>query len=116
MTNRNSFLLIAFLVTLAGGATTSATAQGLSELHAQVRKGSKICFADHFHEGYGSGQRSRKAAERAAIRSWEDFTSLEYGAVWGSFRLAESRGSNCTKSAGGWSCSVQARACRRARR
>ena len=84
---------------------------GLSSLHAKVRVGSKLCFADHSHSGNSSGQRSRKAAEVEAIRNWQDFTALEYGRAWGSFSLAVGKSIECS-GGGSWSCSVEGRPCR----
>ena len=89
-----------------------ASAQGLSDLHTKVRVGNKICFADHYHDGSGSGA-SRKAAEVEAIKSWQGFTGWEYGAAWGNFRNAEGRSVKCDQASGTWTCQVQARACRR---
>jgi hypothetical protein len=91
----------------------SAAAQGLVDLHDKVRVGNKLCMADHFHYGNSGGHPSKKAAEAAAVKSWEGFTGWEYGAAWGSFRLAESRGSKCDIIGGSWTCNVQARPCRR---
>ncbi len=84
---------------------------GLSGLHAKVRVGSKLCFADHSHSGNSSGQPSRKAAEIEAIRNWQDFTALEYGSAWGRFSLAAGKMIECSGGSS-WSCSVDARPCR----
>jgi hypothetical protein len=92
----------------------AASAQGLADMHAQKRVGKKICMVDHFHNGASSGEPSRKAAEAAAIRSWEGFTTWEYGGSWGSFKLAEGKSMNCGPAAGGWSCDTSARPCRSA--
>ncbi|MGE0697835.1 MAG: hypothetical protein AB7O57_01940 [Hyphomicrobiaceae bacterium] len=102
---------MAAVLVAAGAATVSA--QGLEGLHDKVRHGNKLCFSDHFHFGNSSGAKSRKDAQNEAIKSWESFTGWEYGAAWGSFRLAEGRGIKCEQSGGSWGCSVQARACRR---
>ena len=95
---------------MAGG---EAAAQGLSDLHSHVRVGNRVCFADHFHTGNSGGQSSRRAAERAAIQSWQDFTGFEYGAAWGRFSLAASKSVRCSPSGSSWSCEVAARPCRR---
>ncbi|HRD75864.1 MAG TPA: hypothetical protein PK264_07995 [Hyphomicrobiaceae bacterium] len=90
----------------------SASAQGMSDLHTQVRIGNRICMADHFHTGSGNGA-SKDAAMRAAISSWSDFTAWEYGNNWGSWRLAETKSSTCEPGfGGGFSCTVHARPCR----
>ena len=90
----------------------SASAQGLANIHEHVRHGKKICMKDHFHDGSSAGLSSRKAAEVAAIKVWQDFTGWEYGREWGSFRLAESKGINCTGGGNSWGCNVTARPCR----
>ncbi|MDX2156126.1 MAG: hypothetical protein SFW09_06415 [Hyphomicrobiaceae bacterium] len=94
-------------------ASVPAAAQGLSDLHEKVRVGAKVCFVDHFHSGSSAGHRSKKEAEIAAIRSWQDFTGWEYGSAWGNFRMAESRGIKCDGGGSSWGCNVQARPCRR---
>jgi hypothetical protein len=92
---------------------TSAAAQGLADIHEHVRVGNKICFKDHFHDGSSANQPSRKAAEAEAVKVWRGFTGWEYGAQWGSFRLAESKRVNCSGADKAWSCQVAARPCRR---
>ena len=42
-------------------------------------------MSDHFHSGSSSAQRTRAAATDEAIRSWADFTALEYGSDWARF-------------------------------
>ena len=86
---------------------------GLVDLHAKVRVGGKLCMADHYHSGSSSGAPSRKAAEAAAVRSWQDFTAWEYGGAWGNFGMSEGRRVTCTGSASSWGCDVESRACRR---
>jgi len=103
---------LACAAALAGGfLISSASAQGLADMHTQVRVGNKICMADHFHAGSSNGQPSRKAAEAAAIASWSSFTAWEYGSNWGHFKLAESKKVVC-ENAGGWACTIDARPCR----
>ncbi|MEZ5817980.1 MAG: hypothetical protein R3D44_12945 [Hyphomicrobiaceae bacterium] len=92
--------------------TATSAAQGLDQIHDQVRVGRKVCFRDHFHDGSSAGQSSRKAAEIEAIRVWQDFTGWEYGRAWGSFRLAESKGIKCSGGGNSWGCNVTARPCR----
>lgn len=85
---------------------------GLSGLHDKVRVAGKLCMADHYHTGNSAGLASKKAAEVAAIKNWQDFTAWEYGSAWGSFRMAESKKVSCS-GGGSWSCTVDARPCRR---
>ena len=63
------------LAVMAGPVLADQT--GLAEMHALRREGGRTCMSDHFHSGSSSGQRSRAAAETAAIRSWADFTALD---------------------------------------
>lgn len=108
--------LIGLSLTLALGAVlaspVAAQETGLSGLHAKVRVGNKICFADHYHNGSSSGHKTRKAAEAAAISDWAGFTSWEYGNAWGQFGMAESKSISCS-NVGGWGCQLEARPCRR---
>ena len=83
----------------------------MSGLHSKVRVGGKLCFADHSHSSSSSGQPSRRAAEAAAIRNWQDFTAWEYGGVWASWRAAAGKSMQCSGGSS-WGCSVDARPCR----
>lgn len=103
-----SLAVLAFAFTPASAADET----GLVGLHTLKRSGNKICMADHFHSGSSSGRNSRKEAEAAAISDWQGFTAWEYGSIWGSFALAESKTISCSPSSG-WSCTVEARPCRR---
>jgi hypothetical protein len=85
---------------------------GLANIHVLRREGGKLCMADHFHYGNSGVQRSRATAERAAIRSWQDFTDLEYGSSWARFYRAGSKRVSCRPGSGGWNCDVEGRPCR----
>jgi hypothetical protein len=89
----------------------TAQAQGLDELHSKVRVGGRLCMADHFHDGSGSGP-TRARAQAAAIRAWIDFTAWEYGNRWGSWGASLSKRMSCSGGAGSYSCSVSSRPCR----
>lgn len=89
-----------------------ASSQDLAAMHAWRREGGRTCMADHWHYGSSGLQPSRAAAQREAIRSWQDFTNLEYGSAWARFGRAASRRMGCSKSGGGWSCDAEARPCR----
>jgi len=83
-------------------------------LHDARRERGKLCLSSHFHDGYSSGQRSKKQAERVAITAWAEFTAFEYGTDWARWSRAASRGLSCSKdAAGSWGCHAQARPCRR---
>lgn len=81
-------------------------------LHAVRREGGRLCMVDHWHYGSSGTERSKAAAQKAAIRSWQDFTDLEYGSVWARFSRAASRKVGCSPRGGGWTCDVEARPCR----
>jgi hypothetical protein len=84
---------------------------GLAGIHAWVPVGRKTCMATHTHEGSGNGK-TKKDAERAAIRAWESFTIWEYGPSWGRYSLSESKTINCDRSTGSeFSCQVSSRPC-----
>jgi hypothetical protein len=94
-------------------ARPSATAQetGIADIHSWVKVGRKTCMLDHFHDGSGTGP-TRGTAERAAIRSWAEFTAWEYGDPWGRYSIAASRKATCSQESGTWRCAVEARPCR----
>jgi len=85
---------------------------GLASMHALRRERGRLCMSDHWHYGSSGTERSRPAAQRAAIRSWQDFTDLEYGSTWARFSRAASRKVGCSHSGSGWSCNVEGRPCR----
>ena len=111
---RKQGLFVASMVVAVALSSPAAAQQdgGLAGLHDKVRVGNKICMADHFHTGSSAGQPSRRQAESAAIADWAGFTAWEYGNNWANFGMAESKTMTC-QQAGGWSCSADARACRR---
>jgi hypothetical protein len=94
------------------GAPSSADQTGLASIHVLRREGGRLCMADHFHYGSSGAQRSQGAAQGAAIRSWAEFTDLEYGSDWARYGRAASQRMKCSRSAAGWYCDVEARPCR----
>jgi hypothetical protein len=92
--------------------TSSADQTGMAGMHAMRREGGRLCMADHWHYGSSGVQRSRSAAQRAAIRSWQDFTDLEYGSDWARYGRAASRRMSCSGASGGVTCDAEARPCR----
>lgn len=91
----------------------AASDTGLAtSLHDVRREGGRLCLTDHWHYGSSGTQSTKAAAQRDAIRSWQDFTDLEYGSVWARFSRAASRKVGCSQTGGGWVCNVEARACR----
>ena len=92
--------------------TAAADETGLASMHSLRREGGRLCMSDHWHYGSSGSERSRGAAQRGAIRSWQDFTDLEYGSSLARFSRAASRKVSCSRSGGGWSCNVEARPCK----
>lgn len=91
----------------------AASDTGLAtSLHAVRREGGRLCMIDHWHYGSSSAQSSKAAAQKAAIRSWQDFTDLEYGSAWARFSRAASRKMGCSRGSSGWSCDIEARPCK----
>jgi hypothetical protein len=85
---------------------------GVAGIHSWVKAGRKTCMVDHFHYGSGTGP-TRALAERAAIRSWTDFTAWEYGHAWGRYAFAATKKATCTREEPrSWRCAVEARPCR----
>ena len=106
-------LVVAVLaVTSLGVPATFADETGLASMHAWRRERGRICMSDHWHYGSSGAQRSKRVAQRAAIRSWQDFTNLEYGSHWARYGRAAGRKMGCSRSASGWSCDVEARPCK----
>ena len=93
--------------------TVPVSAQGLAGIHEWVRVGGKVCLKDHYHSGNSAGEKSKKAAEAAAIGSWQSFTGWEYGGAWGSFKNAERKSIKCDGGGTSWSCQVEAIPCKR---
>lgn len=86
---------------------------GFAYMHDTRRERGKLCMTDHWHSGSGSGP-SKRAARNAAVRSWQDFTNLEYGSDWAYFRRAGSKGVRCKRTGRrSYDCNVEARPCRR---
>ena len=103
-------LRVIFAIGILSVNADSASAQ-MSDLHDKVRVGGKLCFSDHSHSSSSAGHASRKAAEMAAIRSWQDFTAWEYGGTWASYSRAVGKSMSCS-GGGSWGCNIEARPCR----
>jgi len=108
---KRAFVCAGAFALLLGLPAAVAQAQGLEDLHSKVRVGGRLCMADHFHDGSGSGA-TRARAQAAAIRAWIDFTAWEYGNRWGSWGASLSKRMSCSGGAGSYSCSVSSRPCR----
>jgi len=110
-THRILGLVLCAFTTLAMTLPVQADQTGLAEMHDLRRERGKLCMVDHFHYGGGDGLRTKKAAIRAAIVSWQEFTDLEYGSDWARYRSAASRSVGCKKVDGLWNCEAEARPC-----
>ncbi len=84
---------------------------GLAASHSMRNEGGRMCFADHFHYGSGTGN-ARRAAEISAIQAWAGFVDFEYGGSWASYGRSSSKQMTCAQGGTGWSCDVSARPCR----
>lgn len=109
---RGTLLAAAAVFTLAAPSLVHADDTGFAYAHDLRKERGKLCMADHWHSGSGSG-RSKASAKRAAMRSWINFTNFEYGSVWARYGRASSKSVRYTKEPGGWSATVDARPCRR---
>jgi hypothetical protein len=87
---------------------------GVAVIHDQRREHGRTCFTDHYHYGSSQGLSSKKAAFRAGIKSWADFTDFEYGSDWAHWSRAASKSVKCSEAGphGSWSCDISARPCR----
>ena len=103
---------IAVALTLAGGASQSlADDNGVAGIHGWRKVGDKTCFIDHSHEGSGHG-RTQQAALADAIRSWTDFTDLEYGSDWAVYGRSIAKSVSCIKDSDGFKCDISSIPCR----
>lgn len=107
---RRTFIAIALLAAMS--ATVRAQDGGLAEMHDLGKEGGKLCMTEHSHSGSGTGA-TKNAAKAAAVRSWIDFTNLEYGRAWASFANSASQKTSYTKEQTGWSATVEGRPCKR---
>jgi hypothetical protein len=105
-------LVVVATVGAVGVAPSQADDTGLASIHVLRREGGRLCMADHFHYGSSGAQRSQAAAQGAAIRSWAEFTDLEYGSDWAHYGRATSQRMKCSRSSAGWYCDAEARPCR----
>jgi hypothetical protein len=106
-------LLVAVMATaLIEVPASNADDTGVASIHALRHEGGRLCMSDHWHYGSSGSQPSRAGAQRAAVRSWQDFTDLEYGSDWARFGRAASRRMGCSHSSGGWTCDAEGRPCK----
>lgn len=86
---------------------------GTAAIHAISVEGHRLCFADHYHYGSSMGVASKRAAEIAAIQSWEGFVAFEYGNDWANYAKSSSKSMKCSAPyKGTWSCDLSARPCK----
>lgn len=106
--------LSASLFLILPAAVAGADDTGVAQmLHDVRREGRNLCLSGHFHSGASSGEKTRKAAEAAAIKSWAEFTAWEYGTDWAYWRKAASKSMSCSDAGGGsWGCQLEARPCK----
>lgn len=93
-----------------GAQPARADETGFASIHEWRIEGNRTCFTGHYHYGSGEGA-TKKAAQTAAIKAWQEFTALEYGSDWARFSIAGSKSVSFSKAASGWSASVEARPC-----
>ena len=104
---------VSIFASVLGTMSAAAGETGIANIHAWVQVGKKICIKDHWHYGNSMGLGSKRAAEIAAIKSWEGFVAFEYGDDWANFAKASSKSMKCTAPyKGTWSCDLNARPCR----
>ncbi len=109
---RFSLLALTIMTVMLPVAASAQEISGLAAMHDLRRERGKLCMSDHWHSGSGTGA-TKEAAQRAAIRSWIDFTDLEYGGRWASYGNAAGKKVSYSKESSGWSASVEARPCYR---
>lgn len=92
-----------------------ADESGMATMHDWRSERGITCLVAHFHSGSGEG-RTKRAARRAAITSWQEFTAFEYGLDWAYYRHAGSKSIGYSKTSNGWSATVEGRPCNFRRR
>jgi hypothetical protein len=106
-------LVFAAAVALGCAVPAAADETGLAAIHSQQRERGRLCFVDHYHYGSSSGKASKKLAMAAGVKSWADFTDLEYGSDWAHWGRAASKSANCSQdNSRTWGCDLSARPCR----
>ena len=113
---RHSVVLMAALAACVSVSSVrvSADESGFAGIHPWMKVGSKTCFADgHLHYGNSSGHKSKSAAMKAAVVSWQEFTAAEYGTDWAYLKNAIKKMKGCSKDYDGWGCSIEGTPCKR---
>lgn len=108
---RFASVLLAIAVGSGIGTAALADQTGFASSHDLRKERGRLCMSDHYHQGGGNGA-TKKAAQAAAIKSWQDFTALEYGSDWASFSRAGGKGMSCSSASTGVECNIEARPCR----
>lgn len=106
--------LWALVALLAGNLATGgafADDTGFASSHDLRKEGGKTCMANHAHHGMGDGA-TKDSARAAAIRSWAEFTSWEYGSDWARWGRSASQSTRYIKAEKGWTANVESRPCR----
>lgn len=104
-------LTVSASILLLSSPIVPSEAGGLEFLHDKVLINGHTCMSGHTHTGKGGGASQTEAMVKAS-RDWVDFTSLEYGAAWGSFALAANKDMRCGMLRDAWMCQVEAVPCR----
>ena len=112
MARKSLMLLVGFL--MFGGCATPLFAgeTGIAAIHAWHQVRNKTCIKSHWHYGSATGRATRQAAEAEAINVWVNFTAVDYGTDWMSYKLAEDKASKCERTGEAWGCIVEGRACK----
>ena len=103
--------LFAFAIAPALTTPAGADETGLATSHSLRKEGGRLCMADHFHGGTGTGA-TKDVARQAAARSWSEFVAFEYGTNWARVGRAASVSVKYSKEEKGWSASIEARPCK----
>ena len=103
-------LIAALMLSIVTVSYASANETDITAPHSWRFVGNKICFDEHTHVG-GADGRTKRAAHKAAIREWREFTAWEYGSVWANYRRASNKIVSYTKAKVGWSARVEALPC-----
>lgn len=84
---------------------------GMAGMHEWRKERGRWCFTNHYHSGSSGIKSSKRLAQRAALKSWWEYTAGEYGSDWANFRKSASQKKTCSRRGGGWECMVESRPC-----
>jgi hypothetical protein len=110
--NHKTSLALSFAGILAMTTVTLANDTGFAGgTHDLRRDGRRLCIVAHTHGGTGTAG-TKNVALIAAIKTFVDTTTDEYGSDWANWSRSASKTVTYTKTADGWAAHAEARPCK----